>query len=89
MQLGPDRFVPGANGLGGSDRVVEVLRPFLERRNVGEPEGDVLDKDLEIVRALAIRQGRVDLACLGVDEERLDPVAVAPEQRVREEQSPQ
>ncbi len=59
-------------------------RPALHRAEVGEPEGDVLDEDVEVVPALAVGQARVDLARLGVDEERLDLVAVAPEQRVRQ-----
>ena len=52
--------------------------------DVGEPVAHVLDEDLEVVGALPVGQGRVDLARLGVDEERLDPIAVTPEQGVGE-----
>ena len=51
---------------------------------VGQPEGDVLDEDLEVVRALAVGQARMDLARLGVDEIGLDLVAVTPEEGVRQ-----
>ena len=56
----------------------------LHRAEVGQAERDVLDEDVEVVGALAVGQRRVDLARLGIDEEGLDLVAVAPEQRVRE-----
>ena len=59
-------------------------RAVAARGEVGQPEGDVLDEDLEVVGALPVGQARVDLARLGVDEIGLDPVAVTPEQRVRE-----
>ena len=56
----------------------------LHRAEVGQPEADVLDQDVEVERALAVRQRGMDLARLGVDEVGLDLVAVAPEQGVRE-----
>ena len=80
----PDLLVAVADVLGGVDRVVVGVRRALHRRQVGQPEGDVLDEDLEVVRPLAVRQRREDLARLGVDEVGLDPVAVPPEQGVRE-----
>ena len=70
--------------LGRLDRVLEGVRPALHRAEVGQPEADVLDEDVEVERALPVRQARVDLARLGVDEVGLDLVAVAPEQGVRE-----
>ena len=54
----PDRDVPLADRLGGVDRVVDVLRPALERGDVREAEADVLDEDLQVVRALAVGQRR-------------------------------
>ena len=85
VQLAPHRLVPGADGLGRVDRRVDVVlgRPWYARE-VGEAEGDVLDEDVEVEPALAVGERRVDLARLGVDEVGLDPVAVPPEQRVRE-----
>ena len=56
----------------------------LHRAEVGQPEADVLDEDVEVVGALPVRQRGMDLARLGVDEIGLDLVAVAAEQRVRE-----
>ena len=84
MELVPDRFVPRADRLGGLDRIVEGVLATLQHAEVGQPECDVLDEDIEVVATLAVGQARVDLAGLGIDEERLDLVAVAAEQRVRE-----
>ena len=84
VELRPDRAVAVADVLGRLDRRRRRVGAALHRREVGQAEGDVLDEDLEVVVPLAVGQGRVDLARLGVDEVRLDPVAVAPEQRVRE-----
>ena len=81
VELRPDGPVRVARPLGGGDRLVRV-RCALHRREVGQAERDVLDEDLGVVLALAVGQRRMDLARLGVDEIRLDPVAVAAEQRV-------
>ena len=56
----------------------------MELGEVGEAERDVLHEDLEVVGPLPVRQARMDLARLGVDEVRLHPIAVATEERVRE-----
>ena len=84
VELVPDRGVARADRLGRLDRVVGGALATLHRPEVGQAEGDVLDEDVEVVFALAVRQRRVDLARLRVDEERLDLVAVATEQRVRQ-----
>ena len=84
VELVPDRRVAGANGLGRLDRVVRGALATLHRPEVGQTERDVLDEDVEVVLPLSVRQRRVDLARLGVDEEGLDLVAVATEQRVGE-----
>ena len=59
-----------------------VVGPALEGGQVGEAEGDVLDEDVQVVGALPVRERRVDLARLGVDEVGRERVAVAPEERV-------
>ena len=84
MELVPDRRVALADCLRGRHRVIEILRPALERGHVRKPEADVLDEDLEVVGALAVREVRMHLARFRVHEERLDSVAVTPEERVRE-----
>ena len=83
VELGPHGAVAHPDRLRGVDRAVDVLRAALVDREVREAEGDVLDQDVEVEAALAVRQGRVHLTRLGVHEVGLDPVAVAPEQRVR------
>ena len=82
--LVPQRGVPRPHRLGCFDRVLHALRAALQRGQVGQPERDVLHEDVEVVVALPGGQGGMDLAGLGVDEERLDLVAVAAEERVRE-----
>ena len=84
VELVPDRRVASANGLGRLDRIVGGALATLHRPEVGQTERDVLDEDVEVVFALAVRQRRVDLARLGVDEEGLDLVAVTTEERVGE-----
>ena len=84
VELVPDRRVAGANGLGGLDRVVRGALATLHRPKVRQAERDVLDEDVEVVFPLPVRQRRVDLARLGVDEEGLDLVAVTTEERVGE-----
>ena len=68
----------------GLDGVLEGVLPLLHDAEIGEPEADVLDEDVEVVRTLPVGEGRVDLARLGIDEVSLDPVAIAAEERVRE-----
>jgi hypothetical protein len=84
VQLAPQRQVPLADALRRGYRLLDIIVPVLEGSQVGQPEGDVLDEDLEVERALPVRQLRVNLARLGIDQERLNPVAIAPEQRVRQ-----
>lgn len=84
VQLCPQGRITIADAFGGVDRVVRVIVPAMERSQVGEPEGDVLDEDVEVERPLSVRESGVDLGGLGVDEERLDPVSIAPEQRIRQ-----
>ena len=83
MELGPDGVVAIANPLCRRDGLVRIAAT-LHRGQVGQAEGDVLDEDLGVVGPLPIGQGLVDLARLGVDQIRLDPVAVTPEEGVRE-----
>ena len=52
--------------------------------DVGQPAGHVLDQDLEIHRPLALGQDGVDLARLGVHQERLQRLAITAEEGVRE-----
>ena len=82
VELVPQRPVAGPDALGGGDRLVLLIGPLVVDGQVGQPEGDVLDQDLEVVGALAVGQRRVDLAGLGVDEVGLDLVAVAAEEGV-------
>src|SRR6476646_3670167 len=84
VQLRPQSSVALADALRGFDRILEGVLAALHGAEVGETEADVLDQDVEVVGALAVRQGRVDLARLGVDEIRLDLVAVETEQRIGE-----
>ena len=84
MELVPQRGVAHADGFGRLDRIVERVRPALHRAEVGQAEADVLDQDVEVERALPVRQRGMDLARLGVDEIGLDLVTVPPEQGVRE-----
>ena len=84
VELVPEGTVAAAHPFGRADGILEVVAAVLEGGEVGQPEGDVLDEDLEVVGALAVGQRRVDLARLGIDEERLDLVAVAPEEGVGE-----
>jgi hypothetical protein len=84
VELAPDRDVALADLLGSVDRAVEVFGTTLEHGHIGEAVAQVLDQDLEVVGTLAIGQRRMDLARLGVDEEGLDPITVAPEEGVRE-----
>ena len=62
----PTRPRIGCDRLGRGDRRVDLLVPALEGGEVREAEGDVLDEDVEVERPLAVGQGRVDLARLGV-----------------------
>ena len=84
VELGPQREVAPAHALGGLEGVVEGVGPLLHHAEIGQPEADVLDEDVEVEQALAVGQARMDLARLGIDEVGLDLVAVAPEERVRE-----
>ena len=84
VELVPQPAVARPHALGGGDRLVELVGPLVVDREVRQPEGHVLDEDLEVVRALAVGQRGMDLARLGVDEVGLDLVAVAPEERVGE-----
>ena len=84
MELVPQRGVARADRFGGLHGVVERVRPALHRPEVGQSEPDVLDEDVEIERALPVRQGGVDLARLGVHQIGLDLVAVPSEQGVRQ-----
>ena len=54
----------------------------MQGREIREPECDVLDRRLEIDGALAIGKAGVDLAGLGVHQERLQAVTVATQERV-------
>ena len=81
-QLGPDSLIRATDGLGRGHGVVEGVRTTLHGAEVGQAERHVLDEDVQVVAALPVGQRRVDLAGLGIHQEGLDPVAVAPEQRV-------
>ena len=67
MELCPQREVALADALGGLDGVLERVLPTLHRTKIGQAEADVLDEDVEVEAALAIRQARMDLARLGID----------------------
>ena len=83
-ELPPEERVPPANRLRSIDLLVHRLGMSLERREVGQAEGDVLHEHVEVIGPLSVRQLRVDFARLGVDEVRGECVAVAPEERVGE-----
>ena len=84
VELGPQGPVSPDDPLGGGHGVVDRVVAALRSGEVGQAEGDVLPEDLEVVFPLAVRQGRVDLAGLGIDEVGLDAVAVPAEERVGE-----
>ena len=46
--------------------------------DVDQSSGDVLDRDREVVRALAVAERRMDIRRLGVDEMGLDRLATSP-----------
>ena len=79
----PESFVASAQAQGCLEVVVDVLHGLaVERGHVGEVAGHVLDGDLEIGLALAVRKTFMDLAGLAVDEIGLQPLPVAHEQGV-------
>jgi hypothetical protein len=70
--------------LSAAARSSSIRSPLLPQlhRDVDQVAGDVLDQDVQVVGALAVAQGGVDLAGLGVDQERLEELAVPLEQGV-------
>jgi hypothetical protein len=81
--LVPQRVVARAQADAGDDRVDAFVQPTAGLQ-VHELAGDVRRRGLQVVDALPGRQGRVQLAGLGVDEVRGERPRVAPEERVRQ-----
>jgi hypothetical protein len=72
-QLLPQGPVAVGDALGGGQVLVDPLAALPQLHgDVDQVAGDVLDQDVEVVGALAVAQGGVDLARLGVDQERLE-----------------
>ena len=57
VELVPQRAVAVADRLGGRDRIVERVLAALHRAEVGQPEADVLDQDVEVVARAGRRTG--------------------------------
>ena len=82
-QLLPQGPVALGDALGGGQVLLDPLAALPQLHgHVDQGAGHVLDQDVEVVGALAVAQDRVDLAGLGVDQERLEQLAVALEQGV-------
>ena len=82
-QLVPERLVAGDELGGGLLRGQLALAAEL-RLDVGELAGHVLLGDHQVVAALAVREARVHLAGLGVDEVGGERARIAAKERVRE-----
>src|SRR4029453_8467390 len=77
-QLVPQGPVAVGDALGGGQVLVDPLAALAQLHgDVDQVAGDVLDQDVQVVGALAVAQHGVDLAGLGVDQERLEELAVA------------
>ena len=82
-QLVPERLV-ARDELGRRLLRRELALAVELRLDVGELARDVLLRDQQVVPPLAVREARVQLAGLGVDEVRGQRAGVAAEERVRE-----
>jgi hypothetical protein len=54
VELVPDGAIAGSDRIRGLDGVLECVGSLLHDAEVGEPEADVLDEDVEVIRALAV-----------------------------------
>ena len=82
-QLVPQRVVAAGDLLGHLDRV-DVGRQQPAGLQVEQLAADPLEGKLDVVRALAVGQRRVQLGGLGVDQVGGERAGVEPEQRVRQ-----
>jgi hypothetical protein len=82
-QLVPELLVTGGDAGGGLHVLVDLVGGAAQRdRQVEQVTGDVVDQDAEVEVPLAVGETRMDLAGLGVDQDRLEGLAVALEEGV-------
>src|SRR6266508_348373 len=85
-QLLPQLAIASLDRGGLLDEQLAVLRGKLAqlRRDIEQPSSHVLDDEVELVGAPLVRDHRLYVAGLGVDQVGLQPLTVADEQGVRE-----
>ena len=56
VELVPDGAIPLPDRIRSFDGVLERIVPLLHDAEIGEPEADVLDEDVEVIRTLPVQR---------------------------------